>query len=176
MEYDLSWPRIFEVEMARLGRLFGDAAAGIHHIGSTSVPGLASKPIIDVLIESPGLELVDARSHLIEADGLEARGEHGIPGRRYFVGRTASGGGLHVHVFDEASPGSQAHLLFRDYLRTHPEEASRYEKLKRELARNRSLDRTGYQKGKAGFIEDRCAKAKAWAKRGRPTCKGAHFT
>lgn len=164
MDYHVSWPRIFEVERVRLGRLFGDAAVGIHHVGSTSVPGLASKPIIDVLVEAPRLELVDARSPLLEADGLEARGEHGIPGRRYFVGRTASGEGLHVHVFAEASPEAQAHLLFRDYLRVHPEEASRYEKLKWKLARNRSLDRVGYQKGKADFIKDRCAKAKAWVR------------
>jgi len=152
--YQEDWPRMFEAEREALTTLLGPAAQAVHHIGSTSVPGLSAKPIIDILVESPDLAGIEAATPLLEDRGYDARGEHGIPGRRYFSRRDGPGPDVHLHAFECGSEHVEGHLRFRDYLRAHPDEADRYAALKAELAAAHAHDRGAYQLGKSAFIRE----------------------
>lgn len=115
------------------------------------MPGLAAKPIIDIM---PGVEDINrARGPLVaamEGLGYESLGEYGIVGRLYF--RRGEPRSHHVHVFEVGHPEWRKHLLFRDYLRAHPEVAAEYGALKRELASAHRTDRAAYTDAKGPFI------------------------
>lgn len=154
LDHDPTWPRTFAAESRLLASALGPAARAIHHIGSTAVPGLPAKPIIDILIEASSLEDIDSRTAQLVAQGYAAMGEYGIPGRRYF--RKDDDAGVrrfHVHVFREDSAEGQRHLAFRDHLRAHPEVAAAYGRLKASLARQHPDYGRAYTEGKAPFIE-----------------------
>ena len=159
VEYDPRWPARFNDERVRLAGAFGDDAVLIEHIGSTAVPGLAAKPIIDILVAARRFPLRAALITAMEALGYEHLGEYGIPGRAYFRRWSPRPRTHHVHVYAAGSDRITAHLLFRDYLRAHPTEAARYGNLKRELAR-RQLDAVAFQSGKSAFIVDLLARAR----------------
>lgn len=167
--YDDQWPAAFGRERDELISVLGVAAAAIHHIGSTSVPGLHAKPVIDILVESPSLALIDSATPSLEGRGYEARGEYGVPGRRYFSKTPARALKVHLHVFESGNPRVARHLLLRDYLRVHPPEARRYGELKTRLAETHAGDRDAYQAAKADFINQLHARALEWHERiGRP--------
>ncbi len=147
---DPAWPAVFAEEAARLARVLGEALIAIHHIGSTAVPGLAAKPILDLLPIVRSLEAVDGARAALEAEGYEVRGEYGMPGRRYLVRRVPHP--VHAHAWLADHPAVARHLAFRDHLRAHPEVAAAYGALKRDLAARHAADREAYQDGKAGFI------------------------
>lgn len=152
VEYSADWPRVFEREAAAILAACRPSIAEVHHIGSTSVPGLAAKPILDILPVAAGAaEALEAVSRMT-ARGYRFRGENGIAGRFYFDmvvdGRTV----MHVHMFPADHPEVRRHLVFRDHLRTNPEVASEYERLKRELATRYRDDRQTYTDSKAAFI------------------------
>ena len=151
VEYDPRWPARYDEERERLAAALGDDAAVIEHIGSTAVPGLAAKPIIDILVAARRFPLGASHVAAMEALGYEHLGEYGIPGRAYFRRRSPRPRTHHVHVYAAGYDRIRAHLLFRDYLRAHPMEAARYGDLKRELAR-RHLDPAAFQTGKSAFI------------------------
>ena len=153
VEYDPDWPARFVEEHARLAETFGDDAVMIEHIGSTAVPGLAAKPIIDILVAARRLPLPVSRIAAMEGVGYEHLGEYGIPGRVYFRRRSPRPRTHHVHVYAVGSDRIRDHLVFRDYLRAHPADAARYAKLKRELA-SQGLDATAYGSGKSAFIAE----------------------
>lgn len=159
LPHDPAWHLEFESVRTALRLVLGAAATAIHHIGSTSVPGLCAKPVIDVLVEATDLRALDEAAPGLEAIGYEARGEHGIPGRRYFSRPAGAGPTVHVHAFRSGSPEVVRHLRFRDHLRSHPEDAAAYGLLKQELARRFAQDRDAYQTRKAGFISDVVARA-----------------
>jgi GrpB-like predicted nucleotidyltransferase (UPF0157 family) len=159
LPYDPAWRLEFQSVRSALRLVLGRAATAIHHIGSTSVPGLCAKPVIDVLVEVLDLGALDEAAPGLETIGYEARGEHGIPGRRYFSRPAGEGPTVHVHAFPSGSEDVVRHLRFRDHLRSHPEDAAAYGLLKRELARRFSRDRNAYQARKAGFIGDVVARA-----------------
>jgi GrpB-like predicted nucleotidyltransferase (UPF0157 family) len=161
--YDPAWPSEFDRVRAELAAVLGPSAAAIHHIGSTSVPGLSAKPVIDVLVETPDLSMIDRASPSLERLGYEARGEYGIPGRRYFSRPPGSSLKVHVHCFESGHDGIARHLRFRDYLRAHPHAAASYGNLKRSLAATYADDRDGYQDAKAGFIAELLERAGAGA-------------
>jgi GrpB-like predicted nucleotidyltransferase (UPF0157 family) len=160
--YDPSWPHDFVRERESLEVVLDGAAKAFHHVGSTSVPGLASKPVIDILGEARDLALIDAGVDRLEALGYEARGEYGIDGRRYFSRAAGEGPKVHLHFFAEGHPRTARHLLFRDYLREHPVVASEYGELKRRLASRHPRDRDAYQEAKAAFIETVHGDAARW--------------
>lgn len=167
VEHDPSWPARYVEERDILQRALGPAALAIEHVGSTSVPGLAAKPIIDILVvvRDPGLplDLVDA---LCAAD-YRYFGPYGLPGRQYFSkGRR---GTHHVHAFPEGHTEIERQLLFRDHLRSHPDDARRYESLKRELAVTHHANREQYTDAKSGLIRELLARAsESWHARGAP--------
>ena len=176
-DYEPRWPLRFEEERALIERTCGEGAfVRVEHVGSTSVPGLAAKPIIDIM---PGLrELAGAAPliPLLESTGYEyvPAFEHdtasgpGMPFRRYFRKDEHGERAFHLHVVEVGSAFWVDHLLFRDYLRAHPEAASEYARLKREIAARYNATLTdasdvnvGYTDNKTGFIESIKEKARA---------------
>lgn len=151
--YDPSWPSRYRQEAALLREALGDCLVEIHHIGSTSVPGLWAKPIIDILPVVTAVEEADRRRAALEALGYEYLGEFGIPGRRYL-----RKGGDHrthqVHLFGRESRDEiRRHLAVPAYLRCHPDAARDYAQLKRRLARRFPRDIDGYCDGKDAFVK-----------------------
>ena len=160
--HDPRWANEFEREAKRLRAVFGEAALAIHHIGSTAVPGLAAKPIVDVLPVVRDIGVVDALIDALAALGYTARGEFGLPGRRYFM-RDVDGSRTHnVHVYEAGNPEVKRHLAFRDYMISHPEEARAYGRLKEELARRFPTDLEAYMDGKDAFVGEGERRALSW--------------
>ncbi|MEJ2290580.1 MAG: GrpB family protein [Deinococcales bacterium] len=162
LPHDPAWSGRFATEAARLLHVFAGVALGVHHIGSTAVPGLEAKPILDVLLVAPSLGALDGRRPDAEARGYRWLGENGLPGRRYLEARRAAEGMVHVHAFVVGDPEVARHLDFRDYLICHPERAARYGRLKRELADRFRDDRAAYTDGKTAFVRETEALARAW--------------
>lgn len=152
--HDPDWSRRFEAEARVVGAALGPAAVAVDHIGSTAIPDICAKPIIDMLVEATSVEALDYRTGSMEAVGYEAMGEFGIPGRRYFRKDNEAGvREYHVHAFTAGSDGAARHLAFRDYLRAHQDVAREYARLKMALAKQHPADREGYAKGKDPFIK-----------------------
>ena len=152
VDYDHSWPVLFEKERKLLQNILGDIAKAIHHIGSTSVPGLAAKPIIDILMEVTSVNTLDGFNDELFAVGYEARGEFGIPGRRYFK-KGGNDRTHHIHAFNSGDFNLTRHLAFRDYLRHHPDVASEYAALKMEIAAACNNDIYRYCEGKDVYVK-----------------------
>jgi len=149
--YDPTWPQKFLEEANMLRDLLGNLAVQIHHIGSTSVPGLAAKPIIDILLEVSNLYALDDHTDGFIKWGYEPKGAFGIPGRRYF----RKGGDQrthHIHAFRTGDPHLIRHLAFRDYLIAHPKVALAYVDIKKEAARRANHDIEAYGDVKGPFI------------------------
>ncbi|MFC4076229.1 GrpB family protein [Salinithrix halophila] len=156
-----AWSERFEEEAQKLREVFGEELIRVYHIGSTSVPGLEAKPVIDLLPVVKEISRVDRFRPPMEALGYEAMGEYGIPGRRFFR-KGGENRTHHVHVFEEGHSDIRRHLAFRDYLRTHPEEAARYGALKQRLAHRFPTDLKAYMDGKDGLIKEIEALALQW--------------
>ena len=157
--YDPSWPEIFAGEAQAIRQALGDALAGIEHVGSTSIPGLAAKPIVDILVSvtPPAAASILA----LEALGYDCRGECGIPGRLFFrKGLVEFKRTHHLHLIEAGHEQWLSMLGFRDYLRSHPGDVRRYEDLKRALAEKFKDNRQAYTRGKADFIQNVLEKAK----------------
>lgn len=162
--YDPEWPVLFGRLGADLRRALGDVALRIDHIGSTSVPGLAAKPIIDVQISVASFEPLDAFRIPLEGLGFVHRPDNPDLSKRYF--REPPGTRrTHIHVFRAGTWSEQIALLFRDYMRAHDEDARRYADLKYRLAARSQSDRRGYVDAKAPFIWETMAKAHRWSQR-----------
>jgi GrpB-like predicted nucleotidyltransferase (UPF0157 family) len=164
-DYDPNWPAMFITERSRLLSSIGQWTAAIEHIGSTSVPGLAAKPVIDIMIGVH--KLADADAHCIGpicALGYEyvQAFESVMPFRRYFRRNAHDNVRTHqIHLVEIASEFWERHLVFRDYLRTHPDDAWQYEQLKRDLA-PKFTDVNDYADAKTAFIKATEAKAWVW--------------
>jgi GrpB-like predicted nucleotidyltransferase (UPF0157 family) len=157
------WREAFAKESQELWQTLGDNVVAIHHIGSTAIPGIYAKPIIDLLIEVKAIAKVDECDRAMEDLGYEVMGEYGISGRRYFRKNDAAGVRTHhVHTFEVNTPEVEKHLIFRDYMTAHQEEAQRYSELKCELARKYPDDIDRYVEGKAEFIQGINEKAARW--------------
>ncbi|HJP59789.1 MAG TPA: GrpB family protein [Gemmatimonadaceae bacterium] len=150
--YDPAWPRLFVAEQRRLDGLLTQEglALELQHTGSTAIPGLAAKPILDLLAGAPDLtSLARAIDTLQHADYIY-RGEQGIPGRHFF--RRGNPRQYHIHLTLTGSDFWRDHLLFRNYLRAHAEAAAEYATLKQALAERYPFDREAYIEGKTEFV------------------------
>jgi len=151
------------MEAGKIRDALGPALNALHHIGSTAIPGIYAKPIIDMLADVTSLEAVELRLREMQALGYESMGEFGIPGRRYFRKMDASGTRTHqIHAFVQQSPDLARHLAFRDYLRAHPDTAQAYSELKRSLVESCNGDMEAYMDGTDGFIKEAERKALCW--------------
>jgi GrpB-like predicted nucleotidyltransferase (UPF0157 family)/8-oxo-dGTP pyrophosphatase MutT (NUDIX family) len=160
--YDSAWPVLYQAEAASLAALLGDELVAIHHIGSTSVPGLAAKPIVDILPVVQRIERIDDLNDLLLALGFVPKGENGIAGRRFFTKDVAGVRRVHVHAFAAGHPEVARHLDFAAYLRAHPAQAQAYADLKRSLARRFPNDTVGYTDAKSEFIREIDQRARTW--------------
>jgi GrpB-like predicted nucleotidyltransferase (UPF0157 family) len=161
--HDPRWRDAFEAEAKQVAATLGENVVAVHHIGSTSIPSIYAKPIIDLLVEVGDISEVDGRSSAMESLGYEVMGEYGIPGRRYF--RKDNREGIrthHIHAFGAGSAEVKRHLAFRDYMIAHPFEAQRYGELKRKLAEEHPHSTDGYMDGKDGFIKEIDRRAARW--------------
>jgi GrpB-like predicted nucleotidyltransferase (UPF0157 family) len=157
------WQEDFRVESQQVVAALGKNIVTIYHIGSTAIPGIYAKPIIDILVEVKNLAELDRKSLLIALLGYEVMGEFGISSRRFF--RKDNSAGLrthHIHAFPTGSAQLERHLAFRDYLSTHPMEAQQYSDLKRALAKQHPTNIEGYMDGKDEFIKAIDWKAAQW--------------
>jgi GrpB-like predicted nucleotidyltransferase (UPF0157 family) len=149
------WADMFDAEAKLVTEALGPNARAIHHFGSTAIPTVYAKPIIDLLVEVAEIHEVAAHNPAMASLGYEAMGEFGIPGRRYFRKDEQAGVRTHhVHVFAAGSSEIQRHLTFRDFLRAHPAWAARYSELKRSLAAAFPDSIEKYMDGKDAFIKD----------------------
>jgi GrpB-like predicted nucleotidyltransferase (UPF0157 family) len=162
-DYDPSWPVLFDEECQHLRGVFGHTVT-IEHVGSTSVPGLAAKPIIDLLVGVHSLP--EAKS--VHMEPVLALGytyipeyETWLPAGLFFRKGIPGPWTHHVHVMEPSNPRWQDLLLFRDYLRAHPETASAYASLKKSLAHAFGGDIEGFRNGKHQFVATVTAKAKS---------------
>ncbi len=131
VEYDQRWPRLFDQEQRRIRRALGDAVVDIQHFGSTAIPGLAAKPIVDVLVGIRTSKLDEGQIAALEGLGYQHLSEAGLPGRFAFRKRHPLAYNLAVAKWGERL--WRDNLALRDYLRAYPEDARRYEQHKREL-------------------------------------------
>lgn len=151
VDYDPTWPGTFERLRAGIWPHISDVAAGIEHVGSTSVPGLAAKPVIDMTIvvpDPPAMRVVVAR---LAGTGYRHRGDLGGPGREAFE-RPEGTPAHHLYACVTGNDGLRNHITHRDRLRSHPEAAKEYGRLKRELAEQIAEDIDGDVDGKTEFI------------------------
>lgn len=162
--YDDTWPYRFQQLAAPMRQALGFVALRIDHIGSTSIPQLAAKPVIDMQISVADFEPLDAYRIPLENLGYVFRPENPELTKRYFR-ETPGEGRIHIHVRRAGSFSEQFALLFRDYLRTHSDIAEQYAQLKMNLAQkyNRVEDRQAYTEAKEPFIWSVIAQADAWA-------------
>jgi len=160
--YDPNWVYAFQAEADEIRRILGQEVVAVHHIGSTAIPNLSAKPIVDLLVVVRDIEKVDAFNERMTQLGYMPKGENGIPGRRYFIKGDEVHRTHHTHIFQTGHPHIDRHLSFRDYLIAHPEDALPYGRLKQELACRFPTDIDGYVAGKDGFIKEIDRKAQAW--------------
>jgi GrpB-like predicted nucleotidyltransferase (UPF0157 family) len=160
--YDPTWPRLF----AELGRELRDAlgavALRIDHIGSTSVPGLAAKPVIDIQVSVAAFDPLQAFKQPLERLGYVYRADNPERTKRYFR-EPPSRRRTHLHVARAGSFSEQWALLFRDYLRAHRDVAAEYEAVKRRLAARFQQDRAAYPDAKGPFVWKVIRQADQWA-------------
>ena len=165
LPYDAGWVALFAREANLLRSVFGDEVVAIHHIGSTSIPGLAAKPIIDVLLEVRDIDRVDDFNESMQRLGYEPRGEYGLPRRRYFPKIIDGNRTVHVHTWESGDIEIRRHLAFRDFMIAQPQRAAAYESLKRELVDQYAGDREAYISGKHEFCVAMERKAMEWQAR-----------
>ena len=149
--YTDEWGRLFEEEKSRLQAAVGKYVLDIQHVGSTSIPGMGAKPIIDIGIAVKNFEEASECIPPIEQLGYEYKGENGIPRRHFFAKGNPTT--HHIHVTEIGSRDWNNQIIFRDYLTQHREIAKAYAELKMGLAQRYPTDRESYLDGKAPFIE-----------------------
>jgi GrpB-like predicted nucleotidyltransferase (UPF0157 family) len=148
--YEPNWPRLFLAEKEQLCASLQNHILDIQHIGSTSIPGMTAKPILDIGVAVSNFEEAIQCVPLLEQIGYKYKGENGIARRHYFVkGNPRT---HHLHMLEVTSEEWKSHLLFRDYLCDNAEVAQAYASLKQTLAMRFTNDRAAYQAGKEHFI------------------------
>jgi len=162
--YDAGWPTLFVEHSGAMRAALREVALRIDHIGSTAVPGLAAKPIVDIQISVAAFEPPDGFRAPLEGLGYVFRADNQERTKRYFRERPGSRR-THVHVRRAGSFSEQLALLFRDFLRAHPDWAQRYADLKLALAERYADDRHRYTDAKRPFTWQVLAQADEWAQR-----------
>ena len=146
---------MFEAESHLLRSVFLPEAIEIEHIGSTAVPGMAAKPVIDMLLGASSLDSIERQVQTLASHGYRyvAEFEDQLPQRRYFVKPAQGDAKFHLHAVESGSQFWRDHVAFRDVLRTDPRVFDGYLTLKRNLAESLKMDRDSYTQAKAPFIE-----------------------
>jgi GrpB-like predicted nucleotidyltransferase (UPF0157 family) len=165
VEYDPGWPERAALAIAEARAALGGSITELEHIGSTAVPGLAAKPIIDLMAAAPDLAAVPARTGALAAIGFTPA-DNGMSGRLFFLRQRDGVRTCHLHVVPLAGWPERNQRLLRDHLRTHPAAVARYAELKRGLAAA-ELDTASYTAAKTQLIQELTDAARA--ERGLPS-------
>jgi GrpB-like predicted nucleotidyltransferase (UPF0157 family) len=152
-KYSPEWPLEFEREAQRLRGIFGAEIVSIHHIGSTSVPGLDAKPIIDLLPLVHDISRVDGYTDRMTAAGYRVWGEYGLPGRRYFTKDSGEYRTHNIHMYAVSDPAVHRHLALCAYLRAHPDAQAEYVAVKRAAYAQHPADIEAYNNAKDAWIK-----------------------
>lgn len=153
VDYDHVWPERYESERRRVMRVMGRRVRSIEHIGSTSVPGLGAKPIIDILAGVDDQENADLCVEALAALGYDdVTPQPENPDWFYCLGRRLEGPYCHLHLVREGSEFQGDHVIFRDYLRENPDACREYHELKKELVERYRYQRQAYTEAKTEFI------------------------
>ena len=166
VDYDAAWPALADAELRRIEDALGEVAVRVEHVGSTAVPGLPAKPILDLQLSVAAIE---PRGQYVR--GLEGLGYLFVPAPEspdyhFFATPPERPRTHHVHVCEAGSEHEFRHIAVRDFLRTHDDEAARYAALKREVVARHHQDRLAYMEGKDEFVAALERRAVVWA-RGR---------
>src|SRR5579864_4066421 len=153
VDYDPNWPIVFESLRKRIADILGDVAAAIEHVGSTAVPNLPAKPIIDIDVLLASETMLPASIERLASLGYVHRGDLGVPQREAFF-PPANDPPHHLYVCPPGSAEFRRHVAFRDYLRAHPQDAKIYADLKAALAERFRDDRAAYNDAKADFVRE----------------------
>jgi GrpB-like predicted nucleotidyltransferase (UPF0157 family) len=152
VDYDPNWPVFFEELRAPVVAVLGDLVVVVEHVGSTAVPGLAAKPIIDMDVVVPSVADMPEAIGRLAILGYVHRGDLGISGREAFASPPGKPG-HHLYVCALGSEELRRHRLFRDHLLTHPDDATAYGALKKASAARFAEDRVAYTESKSHFVE-----------------------
>ncbi len=160
---DPKWPGMAGQEGDRLAALLGDNAVKVHHIGSTAIPGICAKPVLDLAPEVRSLEKLDAIQEILKSQGYEYWGEYGLKGRRFCPRVNPEGARVaNIHCYVSGSPELHRHLAFRDFMRAFPERASEYEKEKLRARDLHPFDIFAYNEEKDAWIRRAECEALEW--------------
>ena len=163
VEYDKNWVTLFEIEKELLASIFKNNIIRIEHFGSTSIPGLSAKPIIDIMVFVHDIDKVEQYNDEMKKSGYTAKGENGMDGRRYFVKFKDDmvNHSHHVHIYQEnGNPFINEAFLFRDYLRVNKEALERYATIKKELSKQFYFEPLSYTDGKHDCVMEIVKEAK----------------
>jgi len=164
LDYDPNWPGLFQSLRKRIADALGDLAAAIEHVGSTAVPDLAAKPIIDIDVLLASEAMLPAAIERLASLGYVHRGNLGIPEREAFLA-PANDPPHHLYVCPPCSAEFRRHVAFRDYLRAYPKEARIYGDLKIAIAERFREDRPAYSTAKGEFVAELTSRAIATQKK-----------
>jgi GrpB-like predicted nucleotidyltransferase (UPF0157 family) len=162
--HDPEWAGRFEREAAAIRNALGDVLVWIEHVGSTAVPDLPAKPIIDIQVSVRDIEEREAFVRPLERLGYLFAPDPDSPDYHFFGKPSERPRRYHVHVCEAGSGEEMRHLVVRDFLRSHPDEAARYADFKRDLTRRSHHDRLAYIEGKEPYMRDLEQRAVAWSK------------
>ena len=162
--YDGAWPVMAGQELRRIRDVVGDIAVGLEHVGSTAVPGLAAKPVIDLQLSVAVMEPCERYVAPLERLGYLFAPAPESPGYHFFARPPERPRTHHLHVCETGSEHELRHVAVRDFLRSHPDEVTRYAALKREVVARHQQDRLAYIDGKDAYLSGLEQRALAWAR------------
>jgi GrpB-like predicted nucleotidyltransferase (UPF0157 family) len=168
VEYDPAWPTLADAELRRIEEALGEVAVRLEHVGSTSVPGLAAKPIVDLQLSVDAILPQERYVQPLERLGYLFAPAPESPDRHFFAKLPDRPRTHHLHVCQAGSEHEFRHVAVRDFLRTHADEAARYAALKRQVVASHPQDRLAYIEGKDEYITALEERAVAWARGRRP--------
>jgi GrpB-like predicted nucleotidyltransferase (UPF0157 family) len=164
VDYDPAWPGLAGAELLRIGEALGPVAVRLEHVGSTAVPGLAAKPIVDLQVSVDALEPQERYVAPLERLGYLFVPAPESPDHHFFGRPHERPRAFHVHVCGAGSDHELRHVAVRDFLRAHPGEAERYAAMKRQVAARHPEDRLAYIEGKDAYVAALERRATSWAR------------
>ena len=164
VDCEAAWPALAEAELHRIQETLGGVAVRLEHVGSTAVPGLAAKPILDLLLSVAAIEPRQRYVQPLERLGYLFAPAPESPDLHFFARPPERPRTFHLHVCEAGSEHELRHVAVRDFLRAHDEEAARYEALKRRVAGRHPQDRLAYIEGKSAYVAALEGRAVRWAR------------
>lgn len=160
--YNKSWPDLFKQEAKQIQQALGAFVKKIHHIGSSAIPNMPAKPIIDMMLECEDISDIEKIKIKLQPLGYLYFSRQVIPYRSFFTRKYTEEVGFHLHIYEQGDPQIKRHINFRDYMISHSEDAESYAKLKLSLAKQFKDDINNYSIGKDKFVQEIDMKAKLW--------------